>query len=232
MDLLTLFEKFALTLKYHAKLNPKVWHNKKLEDKFQQQLVDTAYEFAKFSGVDKKRIRDMVFTGSNANYNYTKFSDIDVHIVTDISGLSEDALYDKKVKWTAKHKMEHNGYPLEFYIHDQKQNLPDDQGQYSILQGIWVAEPQKIPNAKKILSSPATLTKVQHYIKIVQDLIKGKDNDDDIISFKMKMWKGRTAGLHSGGEFSVENIIYKDLRNRGLIDKLNKKLHKDDPDSD
>lgn len=223
---------FALTLKYHAKLNPKIWRHKKLDETFQKHLVDTAYKFAKFSGVDKKRIRDMVFTGSNANFNYTKFSDIDIHIVTDMSGLSEDAVYDKKVKWAAKHKMEHNGYPLEFYIHDQKENLPDDQGQFSILQGIWVADPQKIANAKKILSNPATLTKVQHYIKLVQDLLKGKDNEDDITSFKMKMWKGRTAGLHKGGEFSIENIIYKDLRNRGLIDKLNNKLHKQNPDSD
>lgn len=227
MDLLTLFEKFKLTLQYHGSLNPKVWHNNKLDPKFQQQLVDTAYKFAKFSGVDKKRIRDMVFTGSNANFNYTKFSDIDVHIVTDISGLDEDKLYEKKVAWANKHKMEHNGYPLEFYIHDQKQDLPSDQGQYSVLQGIWTAKPAHIKNAKKILNSPTTINKVQHYIKLVEDLLKGKDNDDDIIDFKMKMWKGRTAGLHRGGEFSVENIIYKDLRNRGLIDKLNKKLHKE-----
>lgn len=219
---------FALTLKYHSKLNPKVWSNKKLDEKFQQHLVDTAYKFAKYSGVDKKRIRDMVLTGSNANYNYTKFSDIDVHIITDMTGLNEDAIYDKKVSWTKAHKMEHNGYPLEFYIHDQKQSLPDDQGQYSILQSIWIADPKKIPHAREILKNPATLTKVQHYIKIVQDLLKGKDNDDDITDFKMKMWKGRTAGLHHGGEFSVENIIYKDLRNRGLIDKLNKKLHKEE----
>jgi aminoglycoside phosphotransferase (APT) family kinase protein len=36
----------------------------------------------------------------------------------------------------------------------------------------------------------------------------------------------RGAGLQHGGEFSVENVLYKDRRNRGLLDKLNAKIHK------
>ncbi len=221
-----LFEKFKLTLQYHRGLNPKLWSNNKLDPKLVEHAKDMAYKFARFSGVDKKRIKDIVFTGSNANYNYTKFSDVDIHIVCDVSGLSSDGLYDKKVAWTNKHNLKYDGYPLEFYIHNVKDNLPSDQGVYSILTDSWETKPTRIKDAKKILNDPHTANKVEYYIALVQKLLKDKDNRDDIVSFKMKMWKGRTAGLQRGGEFSIENIIYKDLRNRGLIDKLNNKLER------
>jgi hypothetical protein len=34
----------------------------------------------------------------------------------------------------------------------------------------------------------------------------------------------RSSGLRSEGEFSIENIVYKELRNRSYIEKLNNKL--------
>ena len=226
MQLQSLFEKFKLTLQYHSGLNPKLWSDNKLDPKLVSHASELAYKFAKFSGVDRKRIKDIVFTGSNANFNYTKFSDVDIHVVCDVSGLDSDSLYDKKVEWTKKHNLMWKEYPLEFYIHDSKDQLPSDQGVYSVMSDSWEAKPAKIKDAKKILNDPHTANKVEHYIELVKKLLSDPDNRDDIVDFKMKMWKGRTAGLHSGGEFSIENIIYKDLRNRGLIDKLNKKLEK------
>lgn len=226
MHIQDLFEKFKLTLQYHRGLNPKLWSNDKLDPTLVDHAKDMAYKFAKFSGVDKKRIKDIVFTGSNANFNYTKFSDVDIHIVSDLSGLDSDKIYDKKVAWTHKHNLKYKDYPLEFYMHNMEDHLPSDQGVYSILTDSWESKPARIKDANKILNDPHTTVKVQHYIELVKKLLKDPDNKDDIMDFKMKMWKGRTAGLHSGGEFSIENIIYKDLRNRGLIDKLNKKLEK------
>jgi len=64
-------------------------------------------------------------------------------------------------------------------------------------------------------------------IKYIKDPLKSgndKEKQDKIMDLKVKFWKGRTAGLKREGEFSQENVIYKDLRNRGLIDKLNNKV--------
>jgi hypothetical protein len=36
----------------------------------------------------------------------------------------------------------------------------------------------------------------------------------------------RGAGIARAGEFSYENLLYKELRNRGYIDKMNKYLEK------
>lgn len=226
MDILTLFEKFQLTLKYHNKLNLKIWNGDKLKPELHDKLMDNAAKFCKYSGVDQKRIKDIVFTGSCANFNYTKFSDIDCHIVCDTSGLDDDKLYDKKKAWTESRKLEFAGYPLEFYIHNANTPLPSDQGMYSLQSNSWERKPVHLKNVK-VLEDPKVIDKVQFYIKYIKDLLKGdndKENHDKIMDLKVKFWKGRTAGLHREGEFSQENVIYKDLRNRGLIDKLNKKV--------
>jgi predicted nucleotidyltransferase len=226
VDLLTLFEKFQLTLKYHNKLNPKIWNGDKLKPELREKLMDNAAKFCKYSGVDQKRIKDIVFTGSCANYNYTKFSDIDCHIVCDISGLDEDKLYEKKKSWTESRKLEFAGYPLEFYIHNVEEHLPSDQGVYSLMSDSWESKPVHLKHVN-VLDDPKVLDKVQFYIKYIKDLLKGgndKETHDKIMALKVKFWKGRTAGLKREGEFSQENVIYKDLRNRGLIDKLNNKV--------
>jgi predicted nucleotidyltransferase len=233
VDIIALFEKFKLTLQYHNKLNPKIWNNGKLSDALRNKLIKKAYEFAKFSGVSKDRIKDIVFTGSNANYNYTQVSDVDVHIVTDISGLSEDTLYKKKVEWAEHHgSLKFGEYPIEFYIHNVKELLPLDQGVFSLTNNKWDAKPVHLGHIKA-LTDKRVIHKVQFYIRYIKDLIKGSGNDNTkkIKDLKTKFWKNRTAGLKREGEFSVENIIYKDLRNRGLIDKLNKKVHITDDDA-
>ena len=46
-----------------------------------------------------------------------------------------------------------------------------------------------------------------------------------MIKFKEKLRKMRQAGLNREGEFSVENIVYKELRNRNLLKKLDDRLN-------
>jgi hypothetical protein len=75
-----------------------------------------------------------------------------------------------------------------------------------------------------ILRDPKVLDKINHYVKYVKTLLKS-GTEADIKAFKEKLHTMRQSGLQHGGEFSVENVLYKDLRNRGLLDKLNTKLH-------
>jgi len=46
-----------------------------------------------------------------------------------------------------------------------------------------------------------------------------------MINFKEKLRKMRQAGLNREGEFSTENIVYKDLRNRNLLKNLDTLLN-------
>ena len=213
-----------LTLKYHATLNKKLWKHDQLKDGIGDLLIRKAYEFASYSGVSRNRIKDIVITGGNVNYNYTKFSDIDVHLMCDVEGLDSDKLYDKKVKWTAEHKsFKVIGYPAEFYAANNKEHFPKGQGVFSLLQNKWLIVPKHLDHLE-VLHDPKVLDKINYYVNFIKTLLK--DNDEKAIkAFKDKLWRMRSAGLHHGGEFSVENVIYKDLRNRGLLDKLNAKVH-------
>lgn len=213
-----------LTLKYHDNLNPDIWYEDKLEEKDLKFLLENAYKFADFSGVDKKHISDIVFTGSSANFNYTKFSDADIHIMVNHTDTKSDKLYDKKVEWATKHKdLKLGKYPVEYYIQDDHEHFPDGQGVYSLLKNEWLVRPKHLSNVKDLFKDPKTVAKAEYNIKYAKNLLS-KGSKEDILAYKDKLYKLRTSGLKKKGEFSVENIVYKDLRNRGLVDKLNKRL--------
>jgi len=116
------------------------------------------------------------------------------------------------------------GYPLEFYASNEKEPYPKGQGFFSLVQDKWIVVPKHLDHVE-ILKDPAFITKVEHNIWYIKNhLLKKEGSADDILDFKTKMWKGRAAGLERGGEFSIENLLYKELRNRGWIEKLNAKL--------
>ena len=218
-------EELRLTLKYHSKLNPAIWRKGAfLSDDDTDYLLSKAWEFVKFSGVSKDRVSDIVFTGSNANFNYTKFSDVDLHIMCDEHGFDSQKLYEKKVEWTVEHQgLKLGRYPIEMYIQDKDERWPKGQGVYSLMQRKWLVEPIHLGHID-VLDDLNTEQKVDFEIKFIKDLLKVK-RIEPILEYKERLWKLRSAGLERGGEFSVENVVYKDLRNRGLIEKLNKHLH-------
>lgn len=224
-------EKFALTLKYHKTLNPRLWHRNKLRPGLKAQLIRHAEKFAKFNDLSLSTARDVIITGSNCNFNYTKFSDIDVHLIYDITDKDSDQLYKLKAKWTSDHKgltLQGFGfpYPLEFYIENvrEKTARPSGQGVYSLKSDRWLIIPKHLDRIE-ILNDPRVLVKIRHEIAYIKKFLLTKGAKSDILAYKERLWKMRSSGLEKGGEFSVENVTYKDLRNRGLIDKLNTRLN-------
>jgi hypothetical protein len=216
-------EKFHLTLKYHHGLNAKLWENSELKDGIASYLIKNARKFASFADVPRVAVNDIVMTGGNCNYNYTKFSDIDVHIMCNEIDLDDTEYFKKKSEWTKEHpEIKIQGYPVEYYIQDETEHFPNGQGVYSLLHGKWLVEPKHLDSVD-ILKDPKVLEQVQFYIQTAKDLVKN-GTEQDILDFKTKLWKMRSAGLEQGGEFSFENVMYKDLRNRGWVDKLNHKL--------
>ena len=75
--------KDAFDFNAREKLNTDVWEGNVLKDEVREKLLEIAEEFVKFINVELEMddIKDIIFTGSLANYNYTKFSDIDLHLL-------------------------------------------------------------------------------------------------------------------------------------------------------
>ena len=193
-----------------------------MSDEDRKFLLDHAYEFVKYSEVNPMLISDIVFTGSTANFNYTKFSDIDVHILCNNLEAKDSDLHEKKKSWTIEHPLTLHGFPVEFYIQDAHEHFPGGQGVFSLTKNDWDIKPTHLDHVD-IFDDPCAQEKIGHAIKTMHYLSKSGDVDA-IHAYKDKLRTMRKAGLQEKGEFSIENILYKELRNRGLVNKLNAHL--------
>ena len=138
-----------LTFKYHDKLNSKFWTDEKLDPKVRVRLIQIANEWSKFASIPKESIKDIIFVGGNSNYNYTEYSDIDLHLVVDkdklpdCPDLIDDYLIDKKRLWSLTHDIKIYGHDVELYAEESGAERPANQGVYSVKFNKWVVKPEK-----------------------------------------------------------------------------------------
>ena len=126
-------------------LKPKFWVAGKLNPKIARRLEKIAYEFLEGLKIDAT-IEDLRFTGSLANYNWSKYSDIDLHLVVDFSKIDENielvkSFFDgARMRWNDLHDITIYGHEVEIYV----ENLGEvhrSSGLYSIVDNQWIAEP-------------------------------------------------------------------------------------------
>ena len=55
---------------------------------------------------------------------------------------------------------------------------------------------------------------------MIDEMIKNHVDLDSVKHFKEKLRDMRGAAIKRGGEFSFENLVFKELRNQGYLDKL------------
>lgn len=214
-------------------LNPKFWNSQddKIETmnpKVRERLLEIAYEFIDFLGVDVI-VSDVVMTGSLANFNWSKYSDVDLHIIVDFKQFSEKELplYEelfrlKKTLYNDKHNITIYGYDVELYVQDDVEKHFSS-GEYSVLFDEWVSKPKK-ENVE--IDTQSVKIKSEEWMKTIDDVIENAKDEslDDakklIDRYKDKLKKYRTSGLEKGGELSNENLVFKVLRRNGYVAKL------------
>lgn len=215
-----------LTIEYHEELNPKLWKNGNLDPAVRTALIKFAYAWADFAKIPRGLIQDIIFTGGCANYNYTPKSDIDVHLIVDRKRLGKEPklvdeyLQDKKNLWTLTHDVKVHGYPLEPYAQDLTDKYPKDQGIFSLKRNKWLQKPI-YKKQHKFQNDPHLKRKVEFYIQMIDRMIDHKMGPAAFERLKDKIKNMRMAAIARGGEFSFENLVFKELRNRGYIDKMN-----------
>lgn len=209
-------------VQFHDKLNPKLFAGNRLKPQVRVQLLRIADDFIRYMGLKNLDISDITLTGSNAAYSYTSHSDIDLHIILDFTKLNPDDVYQelfnaKKNLYNDKHDIKIHGYDVEIYVQDS--NEPHvSLGQYSVMADKWLNIPRKRRASPDHNVVRAKSEKLQHIINRA-----AHSGDTAIVdAILKKLQKYRRAGLEKGGEFSPENLAYKIMRNRGLIEKLYK----------
>lgn len=220
--------RIADALKFNDELNPELWVDGKLDPEVKNQLLLIAEDFISYLGIKDIDVKDITLSGSNAAYSYTPFSDIDLHILVDMSKYPNDDVYKelfdaKKILYGLSYPVRVHGIPVELYVQDINEPVKS-LGEYSITKDDWIKRPKK---EKAALDQNAVQAKYESLLKLVELALK--TNDPVRLRKVMQILKRyRQAGLDKTGEYSPENLSYKTLRNQGYIKKLRdlqNKLH-------
>lgn len=216
-------EAIDLKLAYNDTLNPALWENGELKSDVKDALGRIANKFAEFLDVNQIKIVDYVITGSNCAFNYTSQSDIDLHVMVDTSKLENNPLVDpflqaKKSLWNSGHDITVKGYTVELYAEDvdDEDHHPVATGIYSLLKDDWLKKPT---HEKITIDDAAVQAKVESIIGQINSMLEDATSEG-IDELRDHLRKMRRGGLEKGGEWSIENMCFKALRNNGYLDLL------------
>jgi predicted nucleotidyltransferase len=211
-------------------LNPKVWENPEnpnnavMKPKVRKALMRIAEEFIDDLGEDVF-VEDIVFMGSLVNFNWSEFSDFDLHVIVDFERYEKQEelykeLFDLKKKvFNDKHNIKIFGYDVELYAQPASDKANSD-GVFSVMNNEWVHRPTK---THKNIDMSVLKSKIKNWTDKIDDAIedaKSTKNTDTLKKIKDKVKDYRQSGLEKDGEFSYENLVFKFLRRNGYIEKL------------
>lgn len=213
-------------------LYSRIWteQNQKMNPQVRKNLLEITYQFIDSLDMDVV-IDDIIVVGSIANYNWSKYSDIDVHILIDYKQFPGSLkkyyveYFDlKKVVFNQKRNVKMFGFDVEFFVEDVDMKGVSG-GVYSLLGNEWLKKPKKF-DVKVDLDD--VKMKAKQWMRTIDSAIKNMNDqsietiEETLNQFKKKLKNFRLAGLKKGGEMSLENLVFKVLRRNGYIEKLYK----------
>jgi hypothetical protein len=184
-------------------LEPRIWKDEKLRGFVSKKLMEIANDFVDglpFNVV----VQDVRFTGSLANYHWSRYSDIDLHIVVDFEEIDDNKelvkeMFDaKRLRWNEHHDMVNKPERTDTTIdlETAKKKASDIEQQVASISAMY---------------DRGQFEKVQRHVD----------------RLKKKIRTMRQAGLDTEAmEFSPENIAFKLLRRNNLLDMLTKLKYK------
>lgn len=221
---------------YHDTLYSKLWSNYKINEEIRNKLLKIAKDACNED--IKIHVKDIILTGSICDFNYTRQSDIDLHLIVDIASIptkdrefAEDYLDKRRKLWSEDHEIEIYGHDVEIYFqpHDI---IHHANGIFSLLYNKWLKIPKHTkPNINHNLID-FKYHKISSFIGYLKDKLASYPNESRKIHEKAKktmekIKKYRDDGLKSNKEiFSSGNLLFKKLRNKGDIQKLSDIINK------
>jgi len=202
---------------HHHELNPKLWDNNQLRKEVRHQLLKIAKHFVEYLDVPQLKLKDVTISGSSAGYNYSAYSDIDLHLVVN----SNELFTAEKSQYNNIYDLKIQDIPVELYVQPSGQ-VHHSAGIYSVLDDKWINEPV---HEEPTIDPKDVKSKARNYAGKINSAMRSS-NLDKCKEAMEDLKRLRKAGLETNGEQSVENLAFKLLRARGQIDKLRKYIHK------
>jgi len=219
-----------------TELESNIWDGTKIKSIVKNRVMDIVNEYISTIDIGVKfDIVDIIFIGSLASYNWSKYSDFDIHLVVDFSKINPniklvEEFFDAHRRiWNDKYDINIYKYEIELYMENAGRDMSHINGVYSLLKEKWIKKPSRIdfePDEKLIERKSVD---IMEDIDEVSEMVESKGLNDETQIEKVKkkidaVWddikKKRKDGIESPeGEFAVGNLIFKYLRRNGYIGK-------------
>jgi predicted nucleotidyltransferase len=215
----------------HETLNSKLFTKEEvLKDRVRDKMLEIVDEFLADLKEQEIKIKvdDILFIGSNASYNYTKDSDIDLHILANTKATKydkdiADALYSAYRSLFNKNlDIEFFNIPVEIFV-ETEDSARVSNGIYSVKKNKWIKKPvqEDIPEYDTNALNELVDKWEAKCKELIDDIKADKLKDEKrVVSILEDIYdKLRKKGI-SKGEYSIENLAFKELRNKGYLDQL------------
>ena len=209
-------------------LNQKIWNaDEQVRPGVKGALMDIVEEFMEGLDMDLE-MKDVIVTGSIANYNWSKFSDIDLHILVDFSEINDNEEMVKKFfdavrsNWNKLHNIRVKGHEVEIYVQDEHEPHVST-GVYSLLDDRWLVKPKKVRPAIDRHTATKKMKQIAREIGKLSSLFDSGAHEESYAmaqAIKEKIKRMRQAGLERSGIYAPENLAFKMLRRSGDIEQL------------
>lgn len=203
-----------------------------LDPQVHSNLLQVAHEF--YANLELSApMEDILLVGSMAGFNWTEYSDIDVHLVVDFSLVDEniplvkDYFNARRKIWNDLHDIFIHGHEVEIYVQD----LPEEnvsEGIYSLLDSYWLKTPEE---HEVLVDHEKIAQKAEKYQEQIEALacslelgiegINARELYEAADALREEILLMRRASLQTeAGIYSEGNLVFKDLRNGGFIGQL------------
>lgn len=208
-------------LEYHDTLNPLIW----TEDNTLRKEVEIAVKKIVDLFIGQQEIKipvlDIYILGSNASYNYSPTSDLDVHIITNYDNMdcNEEILQTLfnalKTNFNKDYDFTIHGVNVELYVQDVNSSTISN-GIYSVFDREWIKFPERAEDPKTEVEDKELLQQYQD--EVIKTLTA--DSSEEVGNMIDKLYLLRQKSLTKDGEFGDGNLVFKEIRSLGLLDKL------------
>ena len=216
----------------HDTLNDKLFENNDLKQDVKEAIRNIAGTFIDELQEDgiALTLKDIILVGSNVSYNYTKDSDLDIHLIVDSKALDMpkelvDKLYSAyRSIFNKNYDITIKGIPAEIYVELDDMGSAKSNGIYSLNNG-WLKEPvqQDIPELDKDAFDSLFNEWQDKYAQLIN---KEDLTSEEVKKFIEDLYMLRKEGIANEGEYAIGNLVFKEFRNLGQLDDL-KELRKE-----
>lgn len=216
----------------NKELNPVIFNDDHtmIED-VREKILDYTNNFITYldnKGINELDSAKIDLIGSNAGYLYTPESDIDVHFVIDNPLDTDvfDLLLDEFNFYVTEHPITIGDYQIELNVEDGFNNTANSARRYSVTDNTWIDDSDK--NEVYSESDVNLVAGYEDEVKKYTDLINEYVDNDEYklaVALKEEIRGNRSKDLREEGALSMGNVVFKELRNAGMYDKLRQYIH-------